>query len=79
MRERIKDRGGRSCGREKTKTGIRQGEVNMSQDMSMEKYIVGGSYSYGLYHYEYSQRDWIKIAQAFPTTWELDFATWTFF
>lgn len=57
MRERIKDRGGGSCGREKTKTGIRQGEVNMSQDMSMEKYIVGGSYSYGLYHHEYLQRD----------------------
>lgn len=78
MGERIKDRGGRSCGKQ-TKTGIRREEVNMSQDVSMEKYIVDGSYSYRLYHHEYSQRDCIKIAQAFPTTWMLDFATWTYF
>jgi len=57
MRERIKDRGRKNCGSKKTKTGIRQEEVNMSQDVSMEKYIVDGSYSYGLYHHEYLQRD----------------------
>ena len=57
MGERIRDRGGRSCGKQKTKTGIIQEEVNMSQDVTMEKYIVDGSYSYRLYHHEYSQRD----------------------
>lgn len=57
LRKRIKDRGGRNCGREKTKARIRQEKVNMSQDMSMEKYIADGSYSYRLYHHEYSQRD----------------------
>jgi len=29
----------------------------MSQDVSMEKYIVDGSYSYGLYLHEYLQSD----------------------
>lgn len=57
MGETIQDRTGRSCGKQKTKTRIRLEEVNMSQDMSMEKYVADGSYSYRLYHHEYSQRD----------------------
>lgn len=64
---------------EKTETRIRQEEVNTNQDVSIEKYIVDGSYSYRLYHNEYSQRDYIKIEHGFPTTWMLDFATWTCF
>lgn len=68
MGERIKYRGSRRCGKQKTKTGIRQEEVNMNQDVSIEKYIVDGSYSYRLYHNEYSQSDRIKIEHGFPTT-----------
>lgn len=63
-----KRQGGRSSGKLKTKTEIRQAEVNMSQDVSMKKYTVDRSYSYRLYHHEYSQRHQAKIALAFPTT-----------
>lgn len=66
--ERIKYRGSGRCGKQKTETGIRQEEVNTNQDVSIEKYIVDGSYSYRLYHNEYSQRDYIKIEHGFPTT-----------
>lgn len=37
MEERIGDRGGRNCGKQKTKTEIRQAELSMSQDVSMKK------------------------------------------
>lgn len=68
MEDRIRDRGGRSYGKQKTKTEIRQAELSMSQDASMKKYTVDRSYSYRLYHHEYSQRHQAEIALAFPTT-----------